>query len=141
MQMPCLAVYALVVLAGAVLLAEAAAAQGRPHGQQVRPISRAVDTESLPSPDTPNPVLPRQAADPSIRPDMVGATVYDIDGAEVGEIRAVEKGRAIVSVGRSLGLGARDIPMGPDELIERGIDRRLITTLTRLELDARAAAP
>lgn len=128
--------YPAILLGTALLIADSVGAQDK-RGT-ARPFDRTVQSETLPGPAAPTPSFPAKASDSPIRTDILGATVYDIDGAEVGEVTGVVNGRAVVAVGRSLGLGASGITLTEDELIQRGIDRRLITTVSRAEIEARA---
>ncbi len=69
---------------------------------------------------------------------MVGRPVHDRQGRVVGEVKAVDQGRLIVSLGADLGIGARDVGMTRAEVGQTGSGRdiRLVTHLSRDELAA-----
>lgn len=69
---------------------------------------------------------------------MIGQSVYNRQGEVVGQVKAVDQGRLIVSLGSSLGIGARDVGMSRAQVAQEGAGRalRLTTDLSPAELAA-----
>lgn len=73
---------------------------------------------------------------------LVGATVYNRGGEAVGIVREVQKDRLIVSLGSSLGIGAKNVVLVRPhvQLTGTGASERLITNLTPQELGMQPTA-
>ncbi|MDX9861868.1 MAG: PRC-barrel domain-containing protein [Rhodospirillales bacterium] len=84
--------------------------------------------------------MPGQAASPSAMPPetVVGKSVVNAEGEEIGEISKIAGNQVIVEVGGFLGIGARDVALDWSQVSSTGMgdDMKLQTTLTKEELEA-----
>jgi hypothetical protein len=69
---------------------------------------------------------------------VVGKSVTNVEGEDIGKISAIEGNMVIVEVGGFLGIGARDVALDWSQITPTGMgdDMKLQTTLTKAELEA-----
>lgn len=89
---------------------------------------------------TPSSGMPGQAASPSAMPPetVVGKSIVNAEGEEIGEISKIVGNQVIVEVGGFLGIGARDVAIDWSQVSTTGMgdEMKLQTTLTKEELEA-----
>ncbi len=97
-------------------------------------------TMSPSSPTTPRPDMSTQAPSMTGSPpeSVVGKSVTNAAGEDIGEISAVIGNQVVVEVGGFLGIGARDVALDWSQITPTGTgnDMKLQTTLTKDELQA-----
>jgi hypothetical protein len=124
---------ATIVAAGSVALAQAQQTPGAAPGSPATP-----GTETMPK--EAKPMTPGGAAGAMSQPaeEVVGKSVTNVEGEDIGKISEIVGSQVIVAVGGFLGIGARDVALDWSQITPTGMgdEMKLQTTLTKAELEA-----
>jgi len=133
---------AIITISGVAIAQQSGAGQTPNQVVPMTPGSGSGDTMPRKSGDmtAPSSSMPGQAASPSAMPPetVIGKSVVNTEGKEIGEISKIDGNQVIVEVGGFLGIGARDVALDWSQLSSTGMgdDMKLQTTLTKEELEA-----